>query len=100
MGSARCETRQAGRLPYPEQTTALGNCFRTSANASNGQLIRFAASSAKAGHFLGAVIQAARGYRRVLMLLGANKAEAEEQVMELLRQEGLSRKKTKQLARI
>ncbi len=59
----------------------------------------FAASSTNAGHFVTGIERVARNYRGLLILMGTPKAEVEKQMIELLKQKGLSRQKAKQLAR-
>ncbi len=58
-----------------------------------------AASSAAAGHSLSGLTIASESYRRLLLQLGVKRRDAERQMVELLMEHGLSRKKSKQLAR-
>lgn len=58
-----------------------------------------AASSSAAGHVLTDLKPASQSYRRLLHDTGIKKSEAERQMVALLMEHGLSRKKAKQLAR-
>ena len=59
----------------------------------------FADSSAAAGHLVTGMKIASQSYRSLLHDTGTKKIEAERQIVELLMEHGLSRKKAKQLAR-
>lgn len=58
-----------------------------------------AASSAAAGHSVTGLKIASQSYRRLLHEMGTKRSDAERQMVELLMEHGLSRKKAKQLAR-
>lgn len=59
-----------------------------------------AASSAAAGHSVTGLKIASQSYRRLLQAMGTKRSEAERQMVELLMEHDLSRKKAKQVARI
>ena len=58
-----------------------------------------ASSSSSAGHSVAGLKTASQSYRHLLHDLGVKRPEAERQMVELLMEHGLTRKKSKQLAR-